>query len=435
MDGDRIYDLLQKIKGLSSTALKIETLSQYADDKGLRNTLVAGMDPSIRFGFKPAWKDFNFSGEGNPMNMDNLGMSFWINSKATPMDKKRRLRKDRKKMSEKSARLLTSILLKKLDFGMGKTYVNQAIPGLISTFDVMLAKPVVERHLQFPMTVEPKYDGMRLIASFDDTLGRYKFYTRAGHDVGVLDLLQAPLEKLIELLGQHYAFDGEIVTGSFSETMSDVRKMDKQVAKATFRIFDILPPDFLGIGTLEWMDQTHRRKLLESAFRPNGVYMDITAGSGATLMIPPVYKVNSEAEIYNYYNAFLRDGHEGAMIKKPDAPYVRKRSFFWMKVKPKETDDLRVIGGFEGTGKFENSLGGLIVDRKGVQVRVGGGFTDADRELLWAQFCEDESEGEDHAGRIIGRLIEVSYQEVTPDGSLRHPVFHRVRNDKVEASF
>jgi DNA ligase-1 len=64
-------------------------------------------------------------------------------------------------------------------------------------------------------------------------------------------------------------------------------------------------------------------------------------------------------------------------------------------------------------------LGGFIVDYKGKEVRVGSGFSDAERHDLW--FSKHSQ---------IGNIIEVKYHEVTPDGSLRHPVFGGFRYDK-----
>ena len=55
----------------------------------------------------------------------------------------------------------------------------------------------------------------------------------------------------------------------------------------------------------------------------------------------------------------------------------------------------------------------------GVDVQVGSGFSDELRTSIW----------NDQASHI-GRMIEVRYQEVTPDGSLRFPTFVCFRNDR-----
>jgi DNA ligase-1 len=73
----------------------------------------------------------------------------------------------------------------------------------------------------------------------------------------------------------------------------------------------------------------------------------------------------------------------------------------------------------EGTGKHAGKLGSFQVNYQGVEVQVGSGLTDELRERVWA---DKES--------FLGRTIEVRYQEVTPDGSLRFPTFVCFRNDR-----
>jgi len=121
---------------------------------------------------------------------------------------------------------------------------------------------------------------------------------------------------------------------------------------------------------------------------------------------------------------------EGLIVKIPDAAYAKKKSFDWLKVKTQETEDLRIINAFSGEPhtKYVHCLGGLIVERQGVQVRVGGGFSDHERETIWQLYLTDKQNPDNHA--LIGRLIEVEFHEVTPDGSLRHPRFVRFRDDK-----
>ena len=102
-------------------------------------------------------------------------------------------------------------------------------------------------------------------------------------------------------------------------------------------------------------------------------------------------------------------GYEGLVLRQGDE---------WVKVKPMETHDVAITGYVEGTGKFRGRLG-LVTTNRGA---VGTGFSDAEREFLWA---------EADAGRLVGQIIEVSCQQFTPGGQFRHPVFLRVRADKL----
>ena len=92
-----------------------------------------------------------------------------------------------------------------------------------------------------------------------------------------------------------------------------------------------------------------------------------------------------------------------------------------MKLKAINTVDARIVDIFEGTGKYSSSAGGVIIQMPDseVLVRVGSGFSDQQRDEIYAD-----------PDKFIGRMIEVKYHEVTPDGSLRHPRFYRWRDDK-----
>jgi DNA ligase-1 len=125
-----------------------------------------------------------------------------------------------------------------------------------------------------------------------------------------------------------------------------------------------------------------------------------------------------EAAIAHY--TWCRDkGFEGTVLKPFNYPYVQKRSPYWMKLKSIDSLDLKVVDYFEGTGKYRGMLGGIIVDFRGKEVRVGTGISDDQRESWW-----------ENRHKLIGHTAEVLYQEITPTDSLRHPRFLRWRHDK-----
>ena len=119
------------------------------------------------------------------------------------------------------------------------------------------------------------------------------------------------------------------------------------------------------------------------------------------------------------HNVFVEQGYEGAMVKFLDAPYKFGRGYEVMKLKSFHDVDLIIEALEEGTGKHSGKLGAIVVDFNAVKVRVGSGFSDDLREKMW-----------NDQGNFVGRIAEVRYQEVTPDGSLRFPTFVCFRNDR-----
>ena len=89
-----------------------------------------------------------------------------------------------------------------------------------------------------------------------------------------------------------------------------------------------------------------------------------------------------------------------------------------MKLKDFHDVDLVIERLEAGTGRNKGRLGAIVVKYSGVEVKVGSGFSDELRSMIW-----------DDPTNFIGRVVEVRYQEVTPDGSLRFPTFVCFRND------
>jgi len=121
-------------------------------------------------------------------------------------------------------------------------------------------------------------------------------------------------------------------------------------------------------------------------------------------------------------------GYEGIMIKDPDAPYECKRSVAWLKLKPFIEVSLEVKDVEEGTGRNIGRLGAIVCsgtdDGKEIQVNVGSGFSDSDRDNFWNSRNE-----------LPGQIVEVRADAITQnqDGtySLRFPRFKGFRGFKV----
>ena len=124
-------------------------------------------------------------------------------------------------------------------------------------------------------------------------------------------------------------------------------------------------------------------------------------------------------EIKSIHDTYISEGYEGAMIKDTEAPYKFGRGYEVMKMKEFLDADLTIKSLAEGTGKHSGKLGSVTVDFNGVEVSIGSGFSDDLRDSIWAD-----------KDSFVGRTIEVRYQEVTPDGSLRFPTFVCFRRDR-----
>ena len=147
-------------------------------------------------------------------------------------------------------------------------------------------------------------------------------------------------------------------------------------------------------------------------------------------------------------------GLEGVMAKRQDAPYVLKRTETWLKLKCHHRQEF-VIGGFTDRSNAAHEVGSLLLgvyDDEG-KLRsagsVGTGWNSTEGAAMWTRLAELEVKASPfdakHAptkGRWSKRTLgserwvkpllvaEVTFAEWTPDGSVRHPAFEGLRDDK-----
>jgi DNA ligase 1 len=453
MNSSEVFDVIEKIAATSSKNEKEALIKQHSDDETFKRVLVAALNPFVTYGIKQlptaqedGVQDFS---DIHWTTLDMLSKRVLSGSAAFAS-----VKNVLDNLNPKSTELFRRILLKDLRAGFSESTANKAISGLVPTFDCMLAHKFSEhKHkLKFPLYVEPKLDGVRVL-TFVTALGEsVKFYSRSGKEFTTFEHLKAPIGKMVmnwlsantqdlhwfmDQAGGGIVIEAEVVSGSFNKTVSEVRKKDEQATDAKLFMFDVLP---LATFTREdkkgctlagtWFNRHDR--LVRMARR---------AGPFDPLVLLEAQEVNSEEEIHALYEKFRAEGLEGAIVKDPTSLYHRRRNHAWTKIKAEESVDVPITGAIEGTGKYQGKLGALVVNYNGVAVNVGSGLSDEQREEFWDAHKRDEqrcADGEDGIPvddfELLNRTIEVEYHEVTPDGSLRHPRFKRFRDDKAVQS-
>jgi len=129
--------------------------------------------------------------------------------------------------------------------------------------------------------------------------------------------------------------------------------------------------------------------------------------------------IGNTTRISEFYNKVIEDPMplgEGVVIK----PISGVSRTPWLKVKRTHEFDLEVKDVLEGTGKYENSMGKLVLaDRTGhIVAKVGTGFSDEEREAYW-----------NNRSNIPGTIVTIKAQDIAKE-ALRAPVFIRERPDK-----
>jgi DNA ligase-1 len=281
--------------------------------------------------------------------------------------------------------------------------------------------------------LEPKLDGVRvlMVVTISDGLS-VTSYSRNGKvfenfthiEEQIKDNLTRLTAASVNTLLDGFVLDGEVIGNTFQELMRQARrKTDVQAEDSVFNIFDIIPIDDFRRG--HWNAQL--RKRIDTLEKMRHVVDDMPNVELLPHIMVDLDTAAGKDQLERYAKDMVNQGFEGIMIKDVEAPYECKRNTFWMKWKPTITVDLEVIGVEEGTGRNMGRVGALVCtgvdDGKEIHVNVGSGFSDTDRDNLWAD-----------RNLVIGRTCEILCDVITQnqDGtySLRFPRFVRFRDDK-----
>jgi len=275
--------------------------------------------------------------------------------------------------SQRFGEIYRLILGRSLKAGVSIITVNKAYPGLIKTFDVMLAKDV--DLLKYPILASIKYDGVRVLA-FVGVTGITSLKTREGKTLRI-----ESLEKLLSGFAPG-VYDGELVAGNGKQ--AGRTKITGQVNKcllgtatdiedSTFCIFDHLTH-------IEWREQKTERTYSHRLYFLKG---EVKEEPG--ILLAKQYMLSKQEDVNRMYAFYLKLGYEGLILRYPDDAYIWKRSAKLIKKKATKECKLMCVGATKGTGKYEGLIGALIcegrVECKQVNVKLGTGLTDQDREL------------------------------------------------------
>ena len=239
--------------------------------------------------------------------------------------------------------------------------------------------------------VSEKYDGVR--GYWDGAA----LWTRGGERVVAPAWFTAPLPRV--------PLDGELWAGRgrFALAVSTVRSQapnDLAWHEMRFMVFDLprQPGDFTTrLAAL--------RKLLPIV--------------GAPWVVPVAQeRATTHEALRALMDKTVKMGGEGLMLHRGASLYRGERNADLLKVKPYDDAEARVVAHLEGKGRHAGRLGALLVERPdGQRFRLGGGFTDAQRD----------------DPPPVGSWVTYRYNGTHPGGLPRFARFLRVREDVVAA--
>lgn len=272
-------------------------------------------------------------------------------------------------------------------FGLGRIPDAAAQPQQKAPAPVMLAEVYRPGMPLDDYWVSEKYDGIR--GYWDGK----QLWTRSG------ELIAAPRWFTAALPPE--PLDGELWAGRgrFSQAVSTVRSQppsDTAWREIRFMVFDVpaQPGDFTA-------RLAYLRKLLPITTVP-------------WVVAVPQQRATTAEDLDALLEKTMKMGGEGLMLHRGASRYHAERSNDLLKVKPHDEAEARVVGHVVGRGKHGGRLGALLVEMPdGKRFKLGGGFTDAERENP----------------PPVGAWVTYRYNGTNPSGLPRFARFLRVRED------
>ena len=306
--------------------------------------------------------------------------------------------------------------------------------GLPGWLEPELATLTSDRFSDSAWIFERKLDGERCLAFVGSGQARLK--SRSQHDIS--STFPEIAAALAEQGREECVVDGEIVAFQGSQTKFERLQQRLGVARpgagllaeypVYYYVFDVL---HAGGRDVRPLPLTERKDILRAAL----AFDD-----------PLRFTEHRDTDGEAYYREACRDGWEGLIAKRADAPYRAGRTKDWLKFKCSSGQEF-VIGGFTDPRGSRIGFGALLLgyyDSAGQLVyagKVGTGFNEKLLRSLHESMVKLERDSSPFGGGPVPRMRgvhwveprlvgQVEFSEWTDAGELRHPRFQGLRDDK-----
>ncbi len=267
----------------------------------------------------------------------------------------------------------------------------------LQAIEPMLAHAIEkkEKYVTFPGAAQPKLDGLRCIAIIKD--GKARLFSRSQKEYLTVPHIVAELEQLYK--GKDIILDGELYNHLYKDsfnTIIHVVKRDEVHAQHTmieYHIYDVVAAGNYSQRNAAVVPGKYCKKV-------------------STVL------VMSRKNLDAYQAQCVEQGYEGCMYRNLAGQYEHKRSNFLLKVKNFQDDEFTITGVEEGTGKLMNAVGAFALHtQRGVAFKAKPACTLEQSREYWK-----------NRAQYPGKRATIKFQNYTPDGVPRFPVFKCIRD-------
>lgn len=320
------------------------------------------------------------------------------------------------------------LLFKKTESTKSKMKTGQHMV-LTKTAILKNVKPMLATAFDMPFDseewiFEPKWDGYRAIAEIDK--GKIRLYSRNNLD---FTKKYKSITKELQKVKHDAVLDGEIVALDENGKTSflSLQDFERINAPLIYYVFDLL---YLDGYDLRKVPLIERKKTLQKLLPKNSIIK---------------LSEHIERDGKKFFEKMKKEGMEGMIAKDARSSYeTGKRSMSWLKIKNILEQEAIICGiteGRKGRKRFGALILGAYANNKLVYIgHTGGGFTEAGLEDTFKKLkpyitskCPFEKvpKTNEKATWLQPKIVcQVKFREWTKNGSMRHPIFLGLREDK-----
>jgi len=250
--------------------------------------------------------------------------------------------------------------------------------------------------IHYPAFIQPKLNGVRSLIEVKD--GRVTIHSGGNKTYTVLQHIEKEILKLVD--DDNIILDGEIYRHGWpiNYIVSRAKKKHPDTKELQLWVFDVAMIDVPFI----------QRYALAK---------DVVGTKNKSISIVPTFVVESEKEVTKYYDRFIKQGYEGAMIRNSKGEYrFNYRSYDILKRPEYLRKEFKIIGVKEGKG-LDKGCAIFVCTYKGVVFDVRPQGTVHERRAYLKDFAS-----------IKGKMLTVKFKEMTEYGSPHCPVGECIRD-------
>lgn len=417
-----ILSILDELAADNSRLAKEAILKREKNNTLLRDVFKAAYDPYINY-WQIKIPPYQFGPECNRIELDIalVGLQQLTDRTYTGNAGKDYLADILRNLSKNDAEVIERIISRDLRVGCSDSTANKVWPGLIPTFDVMLAYKDCSG-IKFPCIGQVKMDGMRVHMVLSGS--HAELFTRTGKSVtthGVFDY------ALSQMLQPGDVIDGELLCMDNNGQIMD-RKTGNGICNKGVK-GTISPSEASSMRFVAW-DMVDFSGTIPYIDRLNNLAVRIKfyhrSQKNPMILQCPTRDIHSNEEAQDFFKECRDNGEEGCILKNTNAVWQPKRTKDLGKMKDVLDCSLRITEWLEGTGKYKGLLGALTGESEDgkIKVNVGSGFSDKERQMT--------------AKDVVGKIMDIQYNARIQDKkstteSLFLPRFIEIRTDKTVA--